>query len=78
MGTSKYHNWALTRVCMTGKDKEQHYNEKFGEEMLKRNRPHLAAAGKQVGINFSFGGLCVMNVAVFLSRLSVSCIGVGL
>lgn len=44
-------------LCMTGKDKEQHYNEKFGEEMLKRNRPHLAAAGKQVGINFSFGGV---------------------
>jgi hypothetical protein len=43
----------------SGKDKQQHYNEKFGEEMLRRGRPHLVNAGKQSGINFAFGGIAV-------------------
>jgi predicted DsbA family dithiol-disulfide isomerase len=40
-----------------GVDKHQMYIEKFGEARLRMMRPHMAATGREVGINFQFGGL---------------------
>lgn len=37
-------------------DKRQYYKDKFGEQRTAMIFERLAAAGKDVGINFSFGG----------------------
>ncbi|KAI9881154.1 MAG: hypothetical protein M1830_007132 [Pleopsidium flavum] len=39
-----------------GIDKRQYYKSKFGEERTQMIFERLAVAGKEVGINFSFGG----------------------
>ncbi|KAA8900868.1 thioredoxin-like protein [Sphaerosporella brunnea] len=40
----------------TGIDKRQHYVERFGAEQAAAMHERLASIGKQMGINFSFGG----------------------
>eukprot|EP01134_Creolimax_fragrantissima_P005226 CFRG5226T1 len=40
-----------------GKNKRQHYIEKFGEARFDQFRPQFEAVGKQEGINFNFGGM---------------------
>jgi len=39
-----------------GKNKLQAYEEKFGADRVKSMVPYMAQVGKEVGINFSYGG----------------------
>ncbi|KAK4497933.1 hypothetical protein PRZ48_010589 [Zasmidium cellare] len=54
--TTSWHPFYLNPDAPKSVDKQAYYEKKFGSERTKVMQGHLARLGKQVGIDFAFGG----------------------
>lgn len=54
--TTSWHPFYLNPDAPKNVDKQQYYAQKFGAQRTQVMQGHLARLGKQVGIDFAFGG----------------------